>query len=195
MTSFLLENPPWRFEPRLAPEGVFEAQVLRIATQVMPGFMTAQWKPLIRDTHGRGAQPDLAMLSNDLESWYVIEVELASHSISGHIAPQLETLRNGVYDTSLLPSLRSAFPSIGDEALTRLLYRSPGLLCIADQYTDRLERACRHAGFRLIVLEPYFGGSGGWAVLVHRLPAELVSASSHQGYIPYVAAANWAIMS
>ena len=97
MRPFLVESPPRMFEPRLpTTESEFEMQVLRVTKELMPSYTVASWKPIIRDWHGHGARPDLAMLSHDLESWYVVEVELASHSISGHIAPQLETLGNGV---------------------------------------------------------------------------------------------------
>lgn len=162
------------FEP-LTPgsEQQFEEQVLRVAAQIMPSYKAAGWKPLVRDWHGHGAKPDIAIISNDLDDWYVAEVELASHSISGHIAPQLETLRNGIYDRSLVPSLQKAFPDVGVETLTRLTTRDPGLLCIVDQYTDAISRTCRSSGFDLVVLEPYFGDLGGWAVLVERLPTEL----------------------
>ncbi len=174
MRQFLVENPPRVFEPHIpASEKEFELQVLRISNELMPSYTVASWKPLIRDIHGHGARPDLAMISSDLESWYVIEVELATHSISGHIAPQLETLRNGVYDSSLLPSLEGAFPAEPPDALRRMVSREPGLLCIVDQYTDRIGRTCRNAGFELVVLEPYSGVSGGWGVLVERLPLEL----------------------
>ena len=174
MRPFLVESPPRTFEPRPpATESQFEEQVMRVANELMPSYTLANWKPLIRDQHGHGAKPDLAMISRDLESWYVIEVELASHSVSGHIEPQLETLRYGVYDSSLVPSLKRSFPSEDAESLTRMVHREPGLLCIVDQFTDRIWRTCRGTGFELVVLEPYFGALGGWAVFVDRLPSEL----------------------
>ncbi len=184
MRPFLVESPARIFKPQVPEiERDFEAQVLRVASEIMPGFTAASWKPLIRDRHGRGAaKPDLAMIARDLESWYVIEVELAVHSVPGHIAPQLETLGNGVYDSSLLPSLQRAFPSESADALTRMVRREPGLLCIADQYTERIGRTCRDTGFELVVLEPYFGTLGGWAVLVEKIPSELTSVITPGAY-------------
>ena len=183
MRPFLVENPQKVFEPWMpASEDEFEKQILRIASVLMPNYLIANWKPLIRDRHGHGARPDLAMISSDLESWYVIEVELARHSVSGHIAPQLETLGNGVYDSSILPSLRKAFPSHNSDRLTRMVRREPGLLCIVDQYTDRISRACRDAGFELVVLEPYSGIEGGWGVLAEKLPIELARERAPRTY-------------
>lgn len=174
MRSFLVENPPRIFEPwHPESEHQFEEQVLRVANHIMPSYKIAHWKPLIRDWKGRAAKPDLALISQELDDWYVVEVELASHSISGHIAPQLETLRNGVYDRSLVPSLKKAFPFENDDSLSRLVGRDPGLLCIVDQFTERISRTCRGAGFDLIVLEPYYGALGGWAVSVEQMPSEL----------------------
>ena len=174
MRPFLVESPSRIFEPSPpATESQFEEQVVRVSNELMPSYTVASWKPIIRDHHGHGAKPDLAMLSRDLESWYVIEVELASHSVSGHIEPQLETLRYGVYDSSLVPSLKRSFPSEDVESLSRMVHREPGLLCIVDQYSDPISRTCRGTGFELVVLEPYFGVLGGWAVLVDRLPSEL----------------------
>ncbi len=174
MRPFLVENPPRVFKPNVPnSEADFEAQVLRVAGRLMPNYKMAAWRPLIRDWEGHGARPDLVMISLDLDSWYLIEVELASHSIPAHIRPQLETLRNGVYDRSLVPSLRNVFPSADDESLIRLVGRDPGLLCIVDQYTEQISRTCRQTGFELIVMEPYYSELGGWAISVDQLPSEL----------------------
>ena len=183
MRPFLVENPQRIFETWIpTSEDEFEKQILRVASGLMPNYLIANWKPLVRDRHGHGARPDLAMISSDLESWYVVEVELARHSVSGHIAPQLETLSNGVYDSSLLPSLQRAFPSHDSELLTRMVHREPGLLCIVDEYTDSVLRACRDTGFELVVLEPYHGARGGWAVLAQKLPTELTRENAPRIY-------------
>lgn len=179
MKPFLVENPPRMFEPsEPTSEDQFELQVIRVAGLLMPNFNVARWKPRIRDWHGHGARPDLAMISHDLENWYVIEVELASHSVSRHIRPQLETLRNGVYDRTLVPSLRKSFPSVDEDQLTRLVARDPGLLCIVDQYTEMIWRVCKATGFEMAVLEPYHENLGSWAVFVERLPSELSRSST-----------------
>ena len=182
MRSFIVESPPSVYEPWIPnTEDEFERQVLRIASHIMPSFKIAEWKPLVRDWEGHAARPDLAMVSQELDNWYVIEVELASHSIS-HIGPQLETLRKGVYDRSLVSSLKNSFPTENIDSLNRLVLRDPGLLCIVNQYTDPISRTCRGTGFDLVVLEPYFSTSGGWAVSVEQMPNELSRLTAQTGY-------------
>ena len=184
MRPFLVENPPRVFRPYYpTSEAQFEEQVLRVAGQLMPNYSIAEWKPLVRDWEGHGAKPDLVMVSQDLDSWYVVEVELASHSIPGHIGPQLETLRKGVYDRSLVPSLEKAFPFENVDSLIRMVGRDPGLLCIVDQYTEQLSRVCRNAGFELIVMEPYYGKLGGWAISVEQLPSEFARLTAPTRYM------------
>ncbi len=184
MRPFLTETPPRTFKPRTpGSEQQFEDQVLRAVSQIMPTYKAAGWKPLVKDWHGHGAKPDIAIISNDLEDWHVVEVELASHSVSGHIAPQLETLGNGIYDRLLVPSLQRAFPDVSVDTLTRLTNREPGLLCIVDQYTEPISRTCRASGFDLAVLEPYYGDIGGWAMLVDRLPSEFARLSAPTTYV------------
>lgn len=184
MRPFLTENPSRLFKPsEPSSEQQFEEQVLRVTHEIMPNYMAAPWKPLIKDWHGHGAKPDLAIISNDLDDWYVVEVELATHSITNHIAPQLETLRDGIYDRTLLESLQQAFPDECVDSLKRLLNREPGLLCIVDQYTQRIAQTCKTFGFDLAVFEPYYSAIGGWGVLIELLPNELERLTSPSTFV------------
>ena len=174
MRSFVVEDHHRVYEPQIpTTEDQFERQVLRVASHIMPSYKIAPWKPLIKDWEGHAAKPDLVLVSQEFDNWYVVEVELASHSITRHISPQLETLRKGIYDRSLIPSLQRAFPSENEVSLIRLIARDPGLLCIVDQFSDGISRTCRMTGFDLIVIEPFYGALGGWAVSVEQMPREL----------------------
>jgi hypothetical protein len=41
------------------------------------------------------SRPDIALVSRDMSHWFVIEVELVSHSLHGHVLPQIRTFRYG----------------------------------------------------------------------------------------------------
>lgn len=157
-----LSQPLMRLDPSLEQE--FEAQILRCADRLFPSYEARAWKPVIRDWLGRGAQPDLILLSAELDTWYVVEVELVRHSVTSHIRPQLETLRQGIYDRGLVPSMLAAFPELSQDYLEKIAYKSPELLCIADDYSDALRSACRDNDFEFCVLVPYHGDVGVWAL-------------------------------
>jgi hypothetical protein len=41
------------------------------------------------------SRPDIALVAKDMSHWFVIEVELISHSLDGHVLPQIRTFRYG----------------------------------------------------------------------------------------------------
>ena len=41
------------------------------------------------------SRPDIALVAKDMSHWFVIEVELVSHSLDGHVLPQIRTFRYG----------------------------------------------------------------------------------------------------
>lgn len=183
MTKIVVESPLQvlsRFNP--ATELDFERQVLRCTEPLFPGYAAGLWKPRIRDPYGRGAQPDMVLVSRDLGLWYVVELEFVSHSVTGHVRPQLETLGQGIYDSALIPSLRDAVPDVPEGILADLVYKEPGLLCIADGYSERLKSACSDNGFELCVLEPHRGDNGGWALSATHLASPMTSPISVNRY-------------
>ncbi len=183
MTKIFVESPLRvlsRFEP--ANEGDFESQVLRCAKPLFPDYVAGPWKPRVRDVYGHAAHPDAVLVAPELSLWYVVEVELVSHSVSRHVRPQLETLGRGIYDSTLVPSLRRAVPEVPEEVLEDLIYKEPGLLCIADGFSESLRSACLDNGFELCVLEPHRDDLGGWALNASHLASPMRSLVSINRY-------------
>lgn len=44
---------------------------------------------------GRGFRPDLALIARDFSHWFIIEVELTTHSFKDHVLPQVRAFRYG----------------------------------------------------------------------------------------------------
>lgn len=181
MKRFFIESPHQTFWPyEHSDELHFVKQITRCADKIFSGYYGREWTPIVRDGWGRGAQPDMVLVSVEFDLWYVVEVELVHHSLLGHIQPQLETLSSGIYDTTLLPSLAAAVPEVPTERLRKLIYREPGLLCIANDYTEGIHSVCRELNFEFAVFEPYHSKEGAWAINVARLPS-ILSARAEAG--------------
>lgn len=183
--SMIIIESPFRTLSRFdhALEQDFENQVLRCAGAAFPDYVAGPWKPLIRDGFGKGAHPDAVLISAEMSTWYVVEIELVSHPVTSHVRPQLETLSQGIYDSTLVPSLARAVPSVPAGVLEGLVYREPGLLCVADGYSEGLKGACSDTGFEFAVLEPFHGSTGVWAMHAAHLATPMrpsVSASTFQ---------------
>lgn len=173
MKRFVVEKPPevyTAYTPSLEED--YENQILRSTDALLPGYHCGRWKELVRDGYGRGAKADMALVSAGLDMWHVVEVELALHPIT-HVAPQLDTLSQGIYDRTLVPSLSRALPSVPVAVLENLVYTPPGLLCIADGFTEDLRMVCRQYSFDLAIFEPYLGLHGGFGTSVTLSPSIL----------------------
>lgn len=183
MRAFFAERTAHTFKPWYpGREDDFVAQILRCAAVLFPRYHAAKWTPLVRDRHGHGARPDMVLVSRDYEEWWVVEVELAYHSVAGHIHGQLETLSHGIYDSQLVGGLKEVVPEAGEESLKRLVYVPPGLLCIVNEFVDGIARSCRSNCFEHAVLEPYHSDEGGWGVLVESMPSDILTPVAEGGY-------------
>ena len=128
----------------------FVSQVLTLAPLAYPGWNLVPFDPLV-DCVGSVRKPDLALIADDLSSWYVVEAELSSHPLLEHVVPQVRDLSRGNYSTkSCLIQLARALPSIPSASLEALLKEvEPKMLVIA------------------------FGSAPDWRPTLRGIPAEL----------------------
>ncbi len=158
------------FRPLRTGEAQYESIVLNLIPTVFVGWNAYRWKKRVFTPEGRGAEPDLMLLSKTSYDWTVVEVELGRHSISGHVADQLDRLARSRYDSSLRDSFVAAGVG-GDEAL-QYLRRRPSLLCIADEGSTRLADCCQAHGFDFAVLQPFCDQLARPALHVQSLPGQ-----------------------
>lgn len=94
----LLINGEW-YES-LASTAYYEAEYERLiqeqARTLYPGYRLVPFKTTVASEAGT-AKADFALISNTYGWWLVVEVELAHHSLSGHVLPQIEVLASARY--------------------------------------------------------------------------------------------------
>lgn len=161
------------YNPVRLSELDYESLVVDIAPLVMPAWQLVRWKKRVYASDGRGGvEADAVLLSTVSDEWFIVEVELARHSIEGHVAPQLDRLARAQYPASLAGSIASA-SGRPEPDIRRMLRQTPDFLCLADDYTAQLAEACTAAAFQFAVLAPYRAPSGQSALRVVRLPGQL----------------------
>ena len=77
-------------------ESDFEAIVLSHATLLFPDYHAIQFKARVESEVGAKI-PDFALIDKQYRHWWVVEVEMAHHSLQGHVLPQVETFATGQY--------------------------------------------------------------------------------------------------
>ena len=132
------------------PEKQYESILSQHASQLFPTWTWIPWSPLLHARHSAvGVRPDALMLSNVDASWTVVEVELAHHSISGHIEPQLQRIRHAFYEPELASTLSSRGRSTVSDFEQRIATSKPSFLCIADRFSQDIADVCRQFDFHL----------------------------------------------
>jgi hypothetical protein len=77
-------------------EDDFEKIIFQRAQIIYPGFIAVWFKKVVQsDIYC--AMADFALIDIEYRNWWVVEVEMANHSLENHVLPQVETLANAKY--------------------------------------------------------------------------------------------------
>ncbi len=84
----------------ISPASIYEDDFERLVTQhagsLYPQFVAVPFKTQVESESGP-AKPDMALVSLAYDEWWVVEVELAHHSLNGHVLPQVRRLATATY--------------------------------------------------------------------------------------------------
>ena len=154
------------FEPVHCSEEVLEGLLRTYGSRLFPGFGYYDFRPPIPSVTGT-RHPDGALVAPGDERWWVIEVEVHTHSVTDHIEPQLSALRDGLYGPTAFDYL-VRHPTFESEAYNGLDLWRPSFLMIVDEATAEMRRQARLGAFDAVLAA---------AVLAHDADA-LVSADA-----------------
>lgn len=86
--------------PSALYETEFESLVIFHAPSLYPHLYVAEFKTLIGTDAGYTAKADLALIDKQYRCWWVVEAEMANHSLHRHVLPQVRSLSQGIYGES-----------------------------------------------------------------------------------------------
>ena len=99
-------------DPTTYVEGDFEAEVVKALSCLMPEYRCGVFAGAFV-LEGERRVADLALVHKSLSHWFVVEVELAGHSLEHHVLPQVRCFRYGDPEHSCVTSLVRAFEGFG----------------------------------------------------------------------------------
>ena len=97
-------------------ERVFSSNVDRI----YPYYFLAPFKLTVSD-ETESAKADFALIHKECRDWWVVEVELGSHSLDGHVLPQVRTLSRAVYGQREADYLCEKLPQLDRDLVTTMM--------------------------------------------------------------------------
>jgi len=83
-------------DPTPIAEADFEKVAIETLRDLYPECHVFSFKPTIQ-YNGVGWRPDLAVVDKSFAYWFVVEVEIAAHSLEKHVLPQVRAFRFGDY--------------------------------------------------------------------------------------------------
>lgn len=161
----------------------FEAEVLKALTCLQPEY----WCGVFAGSfvfEGERRIADLALVHKSLSHWFVVEVELAGHSLDQHVLPQVQCFRYGDPDPSCLASLMRAFEGIlRHEHAVALLRDIPRYVAVvANLPAADWIVALRGCNVQLLTVSVYRTQSGRTA---YEVDGRLVARTESLGYARY----------
>lgn len=152
----LLVNDEWY--DGLATNALYESEyeklVQRHAPNLFAGWQYIPFKTSVASPSGIG-RPDGALVDYEYRSWWVVEVELAHHSLEGHVLPQVEVFRTGNYEQSHADAL--AEHSDLDQSLLREMVKGspPRVLIVVNLPSPDWRKPLKARGSLLSVVEVF----------------------------------------
>lgn len=101
-------------------------------------------------------RPDLALVDRQYRFWWVIEVEIATHSLGGHVLPQVQTFVEGRYGRDHAAALNRASERLDhDKLLAMMAGDQPEVVVIANRHLDSWETSIKNEGAHFCVMNVY----------------------------------------
>src|SRR5438132_500456 len=87
---------------------------------IYPYYYLAPFK-LTVSHENESAKADFALIHKQCRDWWVVEVELGSHSLEGHVLPQVRTLSRAVYGQREADYLCGKVPLLDKRLVTAMM--------------------------------------------------------------------------
>jgi hypothetical protein len=98
----------------------YQALIKKHAEELFPGLIFTPFHCVV-EFEGVGNAADFALIDPRYRQWWVVEVELAHHSLEWHVLPQVETLANATYGPREAAWLAEREPLLDQVALNRMM--------------------------------------------------------------------------
>lgn len=153
----ILYNQEW-FE-EIASNGYYETEFETIlqdqAARLFAQYYFVPFKtPVTSDLDADIRKPDFALVHRAYRSWWVVEVELAHHSLKGHVFPQVRTLSRARYGVSEATYLCRQAPSLCKNKVMEMFKGDqPRVLVIVNSPIDGWADALRSLRARVVVCQ------------------------------------------
>lgn len=135
-------------------EAELEAVILQNPDLLSPGSRLVPFAQSISSNAQTSHRPDLALIDGQYRFWWIIEVELTSHSLRRHVLPQVQTFVEGRYTEDHVKALLRQGPDLDERRVAEMMRGdTPQVVVIADRFLDEWDRELRRIGVYYAVVK------------------------------------------
>lgn len=168
MKTFLIDGcaPGSKYQlvdPDAPSEAEFEHAVVRGLTCAYPTYECIVFSGGFR-YDDRVYKPDLALVARDRSHWFVIEVELTSHSLEAHVLPQVRAFQYGSWESDCIGILARELALSASQAETMLTYLPRSVIVIANRRDDQWRWALSALEVQVLTVSRYRSPTGVEAI-------------------------------
>jgi hypothetical protein len=120
--SKVLFNGEW-FK-QISVSALYETEYERVFSSnvelIYPGYYLVPFKLTVSD-EADSAKADFALIHKECRDWWIVEVELGSHPLEGHVLPQVRTLSRAVYGQREAEYLCAKQPSLEKDRVAAMM--------------------------------------------------------------------------
>jgi len=146
-------------DPDAPTEAEFEYQVVRALTCFFPNHKCIVFSGGFR-LDAEIFRPDLALFASDFSHWFVIEVELVSHSFERHVLPQVRAFRYGEPLDDCVNQIAKALGVTPRQAITLVRHVPRNVAVVANKREATWEIALRSHSVQLLAVSVFSSQSG-----------------------------------
>jgi hypothetical protein len=162
----------------------FEAEVVKALTCLLSDYWCGVF-PGIFAFDGMRRSADLALIHKSISHWFIIEVEIAGHSLQGHVLPQVRCFRYGEPEQTCVASLCRAFPALDSQQAESLLRFVPRYVAVVGNlYVPDWHAALRLNEIQYLTVSVYRNHLGRSA---HEVDGHLTATTRSLGFARYSA--------
>jgi hypothetical protein len=150
-------------DPDGQTEAEFEYVVVQALTCAYPKYRCVLFHGNFRYDN-RTYRPDLALVARDYSHWFVVEVELVSHSLDGHVLPQIRAFQYGTPETDCVNVLAAELEIDRRQASTLIELVPRRVVVVANSRIEKWGIAFRALDVQMIAVSIYQSRFGTKAI-------------------------------
>src|SRR5262249_19365507 len=134
-------------------ESEYQRLVVKNARFWYPNYHALRYHRPVKSSEGTKI-PDLALVHRDYRDWWLVEVELAHHSLHAHVMPQVRILARGDFGDDDVRYMKKTLPSLDVKRLRDMVKgRPPKILVVVNAPQPRWDRELRPYGASIAVAQ------------------------------------------